>query len=466
MRHNLIIDTDSYKCSHWLQYPPGTESTFFYLESRGGRYDETVFFGLQYILKEYLSKPVTMEDVEEAKKFIEAHGEPFNYEGWKYIVEEHGGYIPLKIKAVPEGSIIPNHNVLLTAETTDPKAFWVGSWFETIMMRLWYPITVATQSFHIKKDILEYLERTADAPLEEINFKLHDFGSRGVSSSESAAVGGAAHLVNFMGSDTMVGVRMANQYYNHEMAAFSIPAAEHSTMTTWGPEGELDAYRNMLKQFAKPGSIVAVVSDSYDLFRAVKEIWGGELKEEIIKSGATVVVRPDSGDPAPIVLKTIQLLEESFGTTINTKGYKVLPSCIRVIQGDGINQESICEILDTIIDEGYSASNVTFGMGGALLQKLDRDTQKFAYKVCSVVVNGEQRDTYKDPVTDPGKRSKSGRLQLIKFNGEYSTVKQDFDIVEPSNVEKVMRTVFNNGQLFNETTLDEIRTRVNEHSKK
>jgi nicotinamide phosphoribosyltransferase len=452
-----------------LQYPPNTSELVFYLESRGGRYPETLFFGLQYIMKEYLSKRVTMEDVEEAKTFIEAHGEPFNYEGWKYIVEHHDGKIPLEIRAVPEGAVIPTHNALMVVRTTDPKATFIGSWFETLLMRIWYPITVATQSFQIKKDILGFLERTSDAPMEEIPFKLHDFGSRGVSSRESAGIGGAAHLVSFMGSDTMEGIRVANNYYNHVMAGYSIPAAEHSTITAWGKAGEVDAYRNMLKQFAKPGSIVAVVSDSYDLDDAVINMWGKELKQEVLDSGATVVIRPDSGDPVSIVLETVTNLAKAFGTTTNTKGYEVLPGCIRVIQGDGINEQSIHDILTNLTNHGYSASNVTFGMGGALLQRVDRDTQKFAYKLSAIRFgNGNYKEVFKDPKTDPGKKSKGGRLDLVYEGGEYITKKLPNGFIDYYNrfSNSVMRTVFRDGEILIEEPLEKIRERANAHLEK
>lgn len=452
--NNLILDTDSYKYSHWLQYPPNTSYMFSYLESRGGKYSQTVFFGLQYLLTQYLSNPITMEMVEEANKFAELHGEPFNYEGWKYIATDLKGKLPIRIRAVPEGTVVPTSNILMSVESTDPKCFWVVSFFETLLMRVWYPITVATQSFHIKKLIKSYLEKSSDVPDQEINFKLHDFGSRGVSSQESAGIGGAAHLVNFLGSDTVVGVYFANKFYHHEMAGFSIPAAEHSTMTMWGKENEADAYRNMLKSYGKPGALVAVVSDSYDLYNAVENIWGGTLKQEVINSGATIIVRPDSGNPAEVVLKTLQLLEKKFGSTYNTKTYRVLNN-VRVIQGDGINEESIREILETITASGYSATNVAFGMGGALLQQVNRDTQKFAFKCSAARINGKLVEVFKDPVTDHGKRSKKGPLDLVLRNDKFETV-PGID-----NFGTQLKVVYENGKIVKETTLNKVRETVN-----
>lgn len=452
MRTNLILDTDSYKPSQWLQYPPGTTAMYSYLESRGGKYSHTLFTGLQAILKT-LEQGITKEDVEEAKVFLAAHGEPFNYEGWMHIVEKHGGKLPLKIRAVPEGTIVPTHNVLATVESTDPECFWIVSWFETMLLRVWYPITVATQSWHIKQIIKGYLEKTSDNPAAELPFKLHDFGSRGVSSSESAAIGGAAHLINFMGSDTIQGVLHANRVYKAEMAGFSIPASEHSTMTAWGKDREVDAYRNMLKQFGKPNALFACVSDSYDLWNAVENLWGGELRDEVINSGATAVIRPDSGIPHEVVLKTLELLDSKFGSTYNSKAFKVLNN-VRVIQGDGINEESIRKILETMTAAGYSATNIAFGMGGALLQQVNRDTQKFAFKCSEVTIDKHSVPVFKDPITDPGKASKKGRLDLVSLASKNFKLET---VPGCENLGSVMKVVFLNGKVTKEYTLDEVR---------
>jgi nicotinamide phosphoribosyltransferase len=455
MRHNLILDVDSYKASHWLQYPPKTTGLYSYLESRGGKYPETVFFGLQYILKQYLAKPIETWMVDEAKTFFAAHGVPFNEAGWRYIAEELKGQLPIRIKAVPEGAVVPVQNVLMTMESTDPQVFWLVSWLETLLLRVWYPTTVATQSWQLKRCIYHALEQTSDDPIADIPFKLHDFGARGVSSCESSGIGGMAHLVNFSGSDTVQGVLYANRYYHHPMAAYSIPAAEHSTITAWQRQGEESAYRNMIEQFAKPGSLVAVVSDSYDLWNAIDRLWGDRLKQAVIDSGATVVIRPDSGDPVEIVGKVLERLDTHFGSTLNQKGYKVLDR-VRVIQGDGVNEESIVEILQRVEQLGFSATNVAFGMGGALLQRLDRDTQKFAIKCSEVIVDGEAIAVYKDPITDPGKRSKRGRLVLLKTETGYETV-----TAMPENVlSDQLEVVYENGKVMKEYTLDEVRQRA------
>ncbi len=458
---NRIIDTDSYKASHFLQYPPNTTLVHSYLESRGSErnYSETVFFGLQYLLKRYFTQPFTKEDVLEANEVITAHGEPFNLKGWLRLIEKHGGKLPLRVRAVAEGSIVPTRNVLMTVENTDDEFFWLTGWFESQFMRIWYPITVATQSYYIKRDVYQFLQETADDADAEIGFKVHDFGSRGVSSQETAAIGGAAHLVNFFGSDTMASLLIHRNFYHSEMAGFSIPAAEHSTITSWGRENEIDAYRNILKHFAKPNSLVAVVSDSWNIYEAVEKIWGEQLKQEVIDSGATIVIRPDSGDPVEVVGKVAEILATKFGVEINSKGYKVLKN-VRIIQGDGVNPVSIHNICQSLKDKGFSTSNIAFGIGGALLQKIDRDTMKFAYKCSAIVRDGKLVDVYKEPITDSGKSSKKGRLDLIlDENGEYKTVVLP-DITTVSAENSQLSTVYENGQVLVDDNLEAIRNRA------
>jgi nicotinamide phosphoribosyltransferase len=467
---NLLLNADSYKASHWLQYPPGTDATFFYLESRGGVYERTLFFGLQSILKEYLAQPVTAAMVDAAKAFFAAHGEPFNEAGWHHIVDAHGGRLPLRIRAVAEGTVVPTHQALLTIESTDPACFWLPSYIETLLMRVWYPITVATVSWHVKQAIREFLDKTSDHAAAELPFKLHDFGSRGVSSAESAALGGMAHLVNFRGTDTVLGVLAAREYYGEAMAGVSIPASEHSTITAWGREHELDAYRNMLRQFAKPGAVVACVSDSYDLYHAIEAMWGGSLRDAVIESGATLVVRPDSGDPAEVVHRTLSMLNAAFGSTLNAKGYRVL-NHVRVIQGDGVNPDSIRLILERITHAKYSADNIAFGMGGALLQKLDRDTQKFALKCSAARIHGAWIDVFKDPATDHAKASKRGRLTLARHreHGTFKTVAlPDAAIAGDAATlgdgwKDALQIVWENGVLVRDWTFAQIRARSEAH---
>lgn len=458
MAFNPIINTDSYKLSHWKQYPPGTDGMYSYVAARGGTASHVLFFGLQALLKQYFSQPLTAADIDEAEALVAMHGLPFNRAGFERILTLHGGYWPVRIRAVAEGELIPTGIPMITIESTDPELFWVVSFLETALLRSWYPISVATRSFRAKEIIRRYLGQTADS-LDGLPFKLHDFGARGVSSYESAQIGGMAHLVNFMGTDTLAAVAAARRYYHEPCAGYSIPAAEHSTITAWGRPHEGEAFANMLAQFAKPGAILAVVSDSYDVFHAVSELWGERLRQQVIESGATVVIRPDSGEPVQVVAEVIDRLAASFGTTVNSKGYRVL-NHVRVIQGDGVNLASIEAILSRLAKLGYSADNVAFGMGAELLQKLDRDTHKMALKCSAVRIDGQWRDVFKDPVTDPGKRSLGGRVVAAR-NSRSSWGLNTLERVSESDLQ--MRVVWENGQLLLDEDFATIRARAAAH---
>jgi nicotinamide phosphoribosyltransferase len=258
-----------------------------------------------------------------------------------------------------------------------------------------------------------------------------------------------------MGTDTVEALAHIMRYYGAEgPVGFSIPAMEHSTVTSWGRMGEEDSFRNMLSKHAKPGGLVACVSDSYDIYAAC-ELWGTKLKQDVIDSGATVVVRPDSGEPAVVVTKCAKILDEHFGSVVNDKGFKVLNN-VRIIQGDGIDHQSIRSILFSLTLAGYSADNIAFGQGGALLQQVNRDTMKFAMKCSAARIDGEWTDVFKDPITDSGKQSKKGRLALIHEDGEYKTIRQE-ELGKRTNLLKVR---FMDGVLVNETTFDEVRARA------
>lgn len=419
---NLILSTDSYKLTHWKQYPPNTEKIYSYLESRGGDFKETVFFGLQYYLLKYLTKPITRKDIEEAEQIANVHFNNkslFNKEGWLKVLQKYKGLLPLEIRAVKEGGVYPVGTPLLTIENTDNDFFWLTNFVETLLMKLWYPITVATLSYEIKKIIRSFLELSGTP--SEIDFKLHDFGCRGLSSVESAGIGGLAHLTSFKGTDTLEAIITGRDYYAEPCAGFSIPAAEHSTITTWGKENEVKAFENMIDTYADSSMAYAVVSDSYNIYAACEKLWGEVLKEKVLNKNATLIIRPDSGEPIAVINKCLELLNAKFGSTINKKGYKVLNK-VRLIQGDGVDQSTIKNILEIMHRNGWSADNIAFGMGGALLQKLNRDTQKFAIKCSWAQIDGKGYNISKQPITDFSKQSKSGRfysndLQLVFQNG-------------------------------------------------
>jgi nicotinamide phosphoribosyltransferase len=458
-----IIRTDSYKFSQWMQYPSNTAYISSYIESRGGE-PESVFFGLQAFIKQYMMTPITMTDIAIAEKIVLAHGLPFNREGWEIIVKEYNGMLPVEIEAVPEGTVMPTRNVQVQVVNTDPRLFWLTSYLETAMLRgVWYPSTVATKSRKMKKIIAAALHKTSDVPVnDQLFFKLHDFGARGASSTETAMLGGMAHLVNFMGTDTFEAIPAVMELYNSdEVVGFSIPASEHSTITSWGRENEIDAFDNMINKFAGPGKLYACVSDSFNIYEAAAYLWGTKLKDKIIASGGTLVVRPDSGDPETVPVEIIEILMEKFGFTVNSKGFKVLPPYIRLIQGDGINENSLPKIIDNMIAKKFSIDNIAFGMGGGLLQAWNRDTLKYAMKASARCdTDGFWYDVFKDPISDHGKLSKKGRLGLIRGAGLGSST----IMTVPKNVAdqkgNLLRKVFRNGELLVDDTFANIRERA------
>lgn len=468
--YNPLLDTDSYKLSHWEQYPQGMTSMFSYFESRGGEFDECTLFGTQYLVQKYLSQPFTLEHLVEASAFAREHGEPFNIQGFKDMHYKYNGFFPVRIRAIPEGTVVPTGNALMTVESTDPEFAWVvNTNLETMLSRLWYPSTVATQSREMRKTIKHYLDMTSDTPNADLPFKLHDFGARGVSSFETSGIGGAAHLATgALGSDTIQGVRVANHYYDCPMAGFSIPATEHSTMTSHGKINEYEAVMRYVQKFlverqvpAGVPKLAACVADSYNVFNFARYVCSPTIRKMLKDSGGTLVIRPDSGDPCDVLRGVFNVLEEELGdeVTVNSKGYRVLPSYLRVIQGDGIDRHSIKEILRHICQgRGWSATNLAFGSGGGLLQKVNRDTQKFAFKCSSVTVNGQERDVFKDPVTDPGKSSKRGRLDLTYENGQFKTVKILGGLIARPN--SALVTVYENGPTAYRTNLADVRERM------
>lgn len=463
LKLNFCWRSDSYKLGHWAQIPPDTQYVYSYLESRtGGFWEHTLFTGLQGILKaNFVGVCFTKEDVEEARMLSNMHfgnDNVFNYKGWLRLLEKHGGRLPLRIRAPKEGTLIQTGNALVTIVNTDPEFPWLTNWAETILLHVWYPITVGTLSFEIRQEIGKDLVRTGDPNL--VDFKLHDFGYRGVSSVESAAIGGAAHLFNFHGTDTLAAVQYVRQMYNTKaMPGFSIPAMEHSTVTSWGREHEADSYRNMMK--VNPTGLAACVIDSYDTLNAVNVIFGTELRNDVLRRDGTIVLRPDSGEPAAQLESIFNSIAQKFGLDLECpsakKGWKVLPQQVRVIQGDGVNYQNILRINSHLIRNGWSMDNWGYGMGGALLQQLNRDTMRFAIKCSAINRAGVWLPVYKDPKTDPSKGSKQGMFSLVDrsvdHTGDYVTVG---GMAESDAYGNELDTVFLDGDLKREQTYEEV----------
>lgn len=465
--NNLLFQTDGYKWTHWKQYPEGTTGVFSYLEAReGAQHPETVFFGLQPLLRRLAGCVVTQHDITEAGVVANAYfGDPalFNYAGWQHIVDKHGGSLPVRIKAVPEGTPVPVGNVLMTVENTDPECYWLTNTLESLLLHAWYPTTVATVSYNVKKYLKAKLEE-AGAPLDGLPFMLHDFGYRGVSGNEAAAAGGLGHLVNFLGSDTLLPILLAGNDYaaDPKTVAFSVPATEHSVMTSNGPAGEMQIVGDLLDAY--PNGVLSVVADSYDIYSFVNEV-GTTFRERILARDGVFVVRPDSvtpdhKTPEALVEHILLRLWSTFSGTINAKGYRVLDPHVRVLWGDGIDPAGIERIVDTAMAAGFSPENLVFGMGGGLLQKVNRDTERFAFKCSAQQRGGVWHDVYKEPLGG-NKPSKRGRLRLQRdTSGGYETVNELEAASSHVANDAVLQTVFENGRLYNQTTFEEVRARA------
>jgi nicotinamide phosphoribosyltransferase len=456
MDKNIILSTDSYKPTHSGLYKPGTTYMQSYLESRVDKPDAfNIAFGLQYIMKRFLQgRVVNMLDVRLAEMFFEKHfgrSDAFDKEGWSYIASDLGGKLPIRIWAQPEGAKVPARTPLIVVESTDRRVFWIVNYLETLLCQVWYPMTIATSSYENKNLLRYYLKETSTLEGEalegDLMYRLHDFGYRGVSSDETAGIGGMAHLTSFAGTDTLNGIVYAREFYDGagEMYGNSIPASEHSTMTSWGGrQGEADAMENMLDTY--PTGAIACVSDSYDIMNAIENIWGDKLKQKVLDRDGVLVVRPDSGDPEVSTIRVVQALWDAFGGEVNDKGYKVLNPKVRMIQGDGIDKDSIGDILHNFQSEGFSTENITFGSGGGLLQKFNRDTYKFAFKCNKVVTNGEEVDVRKKPK----EFNSAGRyVQSSKFS-------KSGDLKDTPGLVKV----FENGEILKEWSFDEVRQRI------
>jgi nicotinamide phosphoribosyltransferase len=451
LSYNPILDTDSYKVAMWAMLPEGLTRTFSYGESRGGVYPATVFFGLQPYLRMLADLRITPSMIEEAAAFYELHGLPFNRVGWTHIAHTNGGRLPVRIRAVPEGTLVPTRNVMVTVENTDPAVPWLTTWVETALLRaVWYATTVATRIHYMKERLTPYFEETSDGM--DMSFALLDFSARGCSSYGSNEIGGAAYLTSFMGSDSVAAIRFANHHYDHEMSGFSVPATEHSIMCSWGQVREAECIRTLILRLGGPGKIVSIVGDTWDVYRCAG--YCADMSDWIKSTGTTLVFRPDSGDMEEVIARLLIILGEGFGATRNTKGYLVLNG-VKILWGDGINEDTCTIPFQTAMNLGFSADSIIVGSGGGLMQSnIDRDTCKFAFKASAVEIDGDWEGIAKDPVTDAGKRSKKGRIKLIRTDGVLHT--------EPfaDTRQDILQTVYEDGFLYNPVTLDSVRALV------
>lgn len=479
-KRNLILSTDSYKISHVQQWPENIVKTRYYIESRGGEYDEVMVLGSHFVAR-VINEGVDMMDLTRANMLCKAHfgRDLLAYDLWLNIIQKKGGKLPVDIFAIPEGMVVPTKVPVMIIESTDPDYVWLPGALETFTLRaIWYPSTVAAISYKSKQHIKAYLEATSDLTGDDFDFvlktRLHDFGARGVSSEESARIGGAAHMMNFIGTDTMEAMMYLQDLYNMPWdyaPGISIAAREHSTTVSYGSNGGLtaeqedQAFLNSIKKFG--AGVYACVMDSVSFKKAVDRV-STKYKQMIIDAGGTFVFRPDSGDMFDNIEFALNCLADNFGYTMNSKGKKVLhPSC-RIIQGDGLNgPDDVLKVLQFVTDLGFSTENIAFGMGGGLLQQCDRDTQKWAEKICAVTLDdGSIEGVRKCPEGAEWKASKAGVIETVRDLKTGELVCIDINNDYDWHHELVMEQIVANGESlikFNQETFEQTRALADSH---
>jgi len=449
-----VFVADGYKYSQAYQYPEGTDLIYSYGESRGGPFDQMRVFGTELYVRRFLMSKITRADVDKAQKYVESFGMVFNRKLWMKIVNKYKGFIPVTFYAVPDGTVIPIKMPIYAIEAKD-EFHSIASFLESgALGSIWYPSTVATISWRIRNVIREFYNLTGGID-GMIPFALNDFGLRGAGCPELATIGGMAHLLSFEGTDNIPAFISACELFDAKLAPSGVCASEHSTMTFLGREGEFAQFEMMIDKFAHKG-IMAVVSDGYDYYKAVTEFWcSPRIVAKVKASGAKVVIRPDSGNPVDIIMWTLEKLAAAYGSTVNDAGYWQIDASIGLIYGDGINETTIREILNAMDKDGWAASNIVFGMGGALLQAVNRDTMKWAQKTSYGSINGVGFGVSKDPITDPGKKSKTGRVTTLRLaDGSYAV--GDKDNI-PEGAVDIMRPLYASGAIMNFQTFTQMR---------
>ncbi|WP_103866150.1 nicotinate phosphoribosyltransferase [Aquimarina sp. I32.4] len=478
---NPLLLTDGYKLGHKEQYPQGTTLVYSNWTPRKSRVegvDKVVFFGLQYFVKEYLIKRFNQEFFEQPKAKVTAEYKKHvdHYLGVDYDIAHiealHDlGYLPIEIKAIPEGTEVPIRVPMFTMVNTKPEFFWLTNYLETLLSCIiWQPCTSATIAKQYRKILNQYAKETDQTNQEFVTWQGHDFSMRGMSGTESSLLSGMGHALSFSGSDTLPVAKAYETFYNadvtKELVIGSVNATEHSVMCAGSKDDEIGTFKRLLKTY--PTGILSVVSDTWDLWKVLTE-YLPQLKQEILQRDGKLVIRPDSGDPVdiicgcehenPIVAKgVIELLWDEFGGTINKQGYKVLDPKIGAIYGDSITLERATQICERLKQKGFASTNVVLGIGSFTYQYNTRDTFGFAMKATYVEVNGEGREIFKDPITDDGtKKSAKGRIQLYEQNGEIVYKDQVTKVEEEKGL---LQTVFIDGKLVVNDTLQQIRERL------
>lgn len=485
---NPLLATDVYKMGHMEQYKKGTTKVFAYLYARSAKtYQHMVVFGLTYIIETYLTRRITKAMGREFLKNKEAilglakatNGTVSDAEQ-KIMALCELGYIPIEIKAVQEGTVLPSQNVVATVTNTLPEFYWCVGFFESLIIKIWDAITTASCSFKYRLIVEKFFDETVNEEMYFLkDFMVHDFGYRGCKTEEEAAITGAAHLLSSLGSDTVPAREFAIRMYGADADSLimgSVPASEHSVACSFGlsEEGELEYLGNMFDLY--PTGIVSIVSDTSNIYTMVTDR-AMKLKERILSrpEGSKTVFRPDSGNPEKVLCGdpdaevgsrewkgVVRLLDETFGSSENEKGYKVLHPKVGVIYGDGMYIERYLKVLSRLKEMGYSAQNLVIGVGG-ILRNHSRDTLGFTQKAVYAEIGGVAVELQKDPVTDSKKKSHKGMVALIIENGEYRTIDQ---CTEEEERASLLQVVFKDGKAVNSPIFSEVKARVSEGWKK
>jgi nicotinamide phosphoribosyltransferase len=458
MKFHPTTATDAYKLVHWKQRPKGLIELMSYGEPRvGGQHDEIIFFGLQYFLKEYFMTKVNDAEIEHGYKRsqrIFGNTEYYSREIWEKVRDL--GYYPLEIRAVKEGTRVPTGNVTYTIEATEDWFAPSVSHFENWLMWNWYPTAVATRMYNIQKGIRIPFTESCDSIF--MDYVVNDFGLRGAAGLEAACLGGSAAMIFSKGSDNVPAMDFIEDYYSEDNAGQSVWATEHSVATVFGPgQGEYDYLETQLDE-AGEDAIISIVIDSYDADNFIKVVVK-HFKDRIITRKGRTVFRPDSGVPLENVCKYSEMLGNIFGYHINDKGYKIINHNVGLIQGDGMNENSIVNIYEEYIKTGWAAENFIVGSGGGLLvEGLSRDTDRWAVKCCHAVIDGKSIDVRKSPKGDMTKASKAGKLKLHAVGDSFITIESSKEqFVENNGYHDSLELVFRNGILCRDMKFSEIR---------
>ena len=486
---NPLFLTDGYKTGHHQQYPKGTTLVYSNFTPRSNKYapkgcDQVVSFGQQMIMQkineafetEFFSRPkdeVCGEMKRELSLYLGTDYDVSHFEALHDL-----GYLPIHVKALPEGTLVPIKVPVLTIYNTHPDFYWITNYLETIISNLlWKPMTSATIAHQYRKVLTRWQEKTDAERGWFIDWQGHDFSMRGMDSVDAVISSGLGHLTSFSGTDSLPAIYGARKHYGAtEFVGGSVNATEHSVMCAGGKEDEVETFRRLLETY--PTGILSVVSDTWDLWKVCTE-HVVTLKEEILARDGKLVIRPDSGDPVDILCGinqydidkgidyshqppsykgVIELLWDVFGGTINEQGYKVLDPHIGAIYGDSITIDRANEICSRLEAKGFASTNVVLGIGSFTYQYNTRDTFGFAMKATYVEVNGEGREIFKDPITDDGtKKSATGLLHVTKANNEYMLVDK-VSWAEEDGGE--LQTIYRNGLFENTTTLDQIKNKL------